>query len=179
MDRIWGAVLAGREEAGVLDFHLTLDARHYETRAMKQAKTAKAKAKKKPVRKSSTGGATTSAAKDWRVKRLARIRALIKGADPEIAEEVKWRKPSNPAGVPVWERGGMICTGETYKDYVKLTFANGALLKDPAKLFNASLEGNQRRAIDIREGDKLDEKAFKALVRAAADLNAAKAARKK
>jgi hypothetical protein len=96
----------------------------------------------------------------WRGEVLARVRALINVADPDVVEAVKWRKPSNPNGVPVWEHGGIICTGETYKYYVKLTFANGAGLKDPSKLFNASLEGNLRRAIDIREGDRIDEKAF-------------------
>ena len=116
---------------------------------------------------------------DWRGKALARVRALIKAADPDVVEAVKWRKPSNPLGVPVWEHDGIICTGETYKAAVKLTFANGAALKDPARLFNSSLEGNTRRAIDIHEGDKIDEKAFKALVRAAVDLNAQKAAKKK
>lgn len=104
---------------------------------------------------------------DWRGETLARIRALIRQADPEVVEEVKWRKPSNPDGVPVWSHGGILCTGETYKDKVKLTFARGALLPDPAKLFNASLEGNARRAIDLFEGDELDEAAFKALIRAA------------
>ena len=109
--------------------------------------------------------------------RLARVRGLIREACPEVVEEVKWRKPSNAMlGVPVWERDGIICTGETYKAVVKLTFAKGASLQDPAKLFNSSLEGNVRRAIDIREGDKIDEKAFKALVRAAVALNAAKRA---
>jgi hypothetical protein len=108
---------------------------------------------------------------DWRGETLARLRTLIKEADPEVVEEVKWRKPSNPMGVPVWEHDGIICTGETYKNAVKLTFAKGALLKDPSRLFNASLEGNVRRAIDFREGDKIDEKAFKALIRAAVSLN--------
>jgi hypothetical protein len=109
---------------------------------------------------------------DWRVAMLARVRRLIQDADPEAVEEVKWRKPSNAMrGVPVWSHDGIICTGETYKDVVKLTFAKGASLKDPAGLFNASLEGNTRRAIDIREGDKLDEKALKALIRAAVALN--------
>jgi hypothetical protein len=102
---------------------------------------------------------------DWRGKTLARIRKLIKQADSDVVEEWKWR------GVPVWEHDGMICTGETYKDYVKLTFAKGASLADPAGLFNASLEGNTRRAIDIREDDKIDEKDFLALIRAAVDLN--------
>jgi hypothetical protein len=108
---------------------------------------------------------------DWRGETLARVRALIKEADPGVSEEVKWRKPSNPHGVPVWERDGIICTGETYKSYVKLTFAKGASLADPSGLFNASLEGNMRRAIDLHEGDKLDEKAFKTLIRAAVALN--------
>jgi hypothetical protein len=111
---------------------------------------------------------------DWRGKTLARIRALIKQADPDVVEERKWKKPSNPAGVPVWQHDGIICTGETYKDYVKLTFANGVALKDPSRLFNASLEGNLRRAIDIREGDTINEKAFKALIRAAVERNTEK-----
>ena len=114
----------------------------------------------------------------WRAKTLAQIRALIKEADPEVVEEVKWRKPSNPLGVPVWEHAGIICTGETYKDKVKLTFAKGAALDDPAGLFNSSLDGNVRRAIDIHEGDKIDEKALKALIRAAAALNASTARRR-
>jgi hypothetical protein len=109
---------------------------------------------------------------DWRGQVLARIRVLIKQADPEIVEEVKWRKPSNSMrGVPVWSRAGMICTGETYKDKVKLTFAKGASLADPSGLFNSSLEGNTRRAIDILEGDNIDDKAFLALIRAAVALN--------
>ncbi len=113
---------------------------------------------------------------DWRGKMLARVRTLIRQADPDVVEEVKWRKPSNAMrGVPVWEHAGIICTGETYKAVVKLTFAKGAALEDPAGLFNASLEGNTRRALDIREGDKIDEKAFKALVRAAVALNTSKA----
>ena len=114
---------------------------------------------------------------DWRGETLARVRALIKQADPDVVEELKWRKPSNPAGVPVWSHDGIICTGETYKDKVKLTFAKGAALKDPSRLFNASLEGNARRAIDIREGDKIDEEAFKALVRAAVVLNISRVGR--
>jgi hypothetical protein len=109
---------------------------------------------------------------DWRGDALARVRCLIKDADPEVVEVVKWRKPSNAMlGVPVWEHDGIICTGETYKTYVKLTFARGASLDDPTALFNASLEGNMRRAIDIREGEKINEKAFKALIRAAVVLN--------
>ena len=115
---------------------------------------------------------------DWRGETLARMRALIKQADPKVVEEVKWRKPSNSMlGVPVWEHDGIICTGETYKAAVKLTFAKGASLKDPSGLFNASLEGNMRRAIDIHEGDKIDEKAFKALIREAVALNKSKAKR--
>jgi len=113
---------------------------------------------------------------DWRGETLARVRALIKQADPEVIEEVKWRKPSNPLGVPVWEHAGIICTGETYKSYVKLTFARGASLDDPSRLFNSSLEGNMRRAIDLHEGDKINEKAFKTLIRAAAALNTSKRA---
>lgn len=119
------------------------------------------KASKRPVK----------AAGDWRGDVLRHVRNLIMQADAAITEEVKWRKPSNPAGVPVWSRDGMICTGETYKGVVKLTFAKGASLPDPAKLFNASLEGNMRRAIDIREADKLDEGAFKNLIRSAVALN--------
>jgi len=108
---------------------------------------------------------------DWRGETLARVRALIKEADPAVVEELKWRKPSNPAGVPVWSHSGMICTGETYKDAVKLTFAKGAQLDDPHRLFNSSLEGNARRAIDIREGDKVNEVALKDLISAAVSLN--------
>jgi hypothetical protein len=103
---------------------------------------------------------------DWRGETLARIRALIKQVDPEVVEEWKWR------GVPVWEHAGIICTGETYKSVVKMTFAKGASLEDPAGLFNSSLEGNTRRAIDFHEGDKINEKALKALIRAAMELNA-------
>jgi hypothetical protein len=110
--------------------------------------------------------------RDWRGETLARVRSLIKQADPEVVEEVKWRKPSNSMlGVPVWEHAGIICTGETYKNAVKLTFAKGASLEDPAGLFNSSLEGNTRRAIDIHEGDKIDAKALQALIRAAVALN--------
>ncbi|TGN88339.1 DUF1801 domain-containing protein [Bradyrhizobium yuanmingense] len=105
---------------------------------------------------------------DWRGEMLGRVRALIKEADPDVVEEWKWR------GVPVWEHDGIICTGETYKEVVKLTFAKGAALADPAGLFNSSLDGNVRRAIDIREGDKVNEKALKALIRAAVELNASK-----
>jgi|SRR5215207_2131995 len=107
---------------------------------------------------------------DWRGKTLSRLRALIKQADPEVVEEWKWRKPSN-AGVPVWSHEGMICTGETYKSVVKLTFFKGASLEDPSGLFNSSLEGNTRRAIDFHEDDEIDEQAFAALIRAAVSLN--------
>ena len=106
---------------------------------------------------------------DWRGEALARVRSLIKQADPDVVEEWKWR------GVPVWEHAGIICTGETYKAVVKMTFAKGAALEDPAGVFNSSLEGNARRAIDIHEGDKIDEKALKALIRAAVKLNTSKA----
>ncbi len=109
--------------------------------------------------------------RDWRGEMLARIRALIKDADPEAVEEAKWIKPSNPAGVPTWSHNGLICTGETYKDHVKVTFAKGAAIPDPSGLFNSSLEGNVRRAIDFYEGDTLDEDAFKALIRTAVALN--------
>jgi hypothetical protein len=109
---------------------------------------------------------------DWRGETLAWARALIREAVPEVAEAVKWRKPTNPAGVPVWEHHGLLCTGETYKDKVKLTFAKGAALDDPRGLFNASLDGGTRRAIDIREGELPDAEALKALVRAAAAANA-------
>ena len=113
---------------------------------------------------------------DWRGETLARVRTIIKQADPDVVEEVKWRKPSNAMlGVPVWEHAGIICTGETYKDKVKLTFAKGAALLDPSGLFNSSLDGNVRRAIDIHEGDKINEAALKALIRAAVALNTTKA----
>ena len=108
---------------------------------------------------------------DWRGAALTRRRGLIREADPEVVETVKWRKPSNPSGVPVWEHAGILCTGEVYKGYVKLTFARGAALEDPAGVFNASLDGGTRRAIDIREGDTVDADAFKALVREAVALN--------
>ena len=109
---------------------------------------------------------------DWRGETLARVRMLIKQADPDVVEEVKWRKPSNSMlGVPVWSHAGIICTGETYKNAVKLTFAKGAALPDPSGLFNSSLEGNTRRAIDFHEGDKIDAKTLQALIRAAVALN--------
>src|SRR5246500_1792952 len=107
---------------------------------------------------------------DWRGKMLAKVRDIIREADPEIVEEWKWVKATSP-GVPVWSHGGIVCTGETYKDHVKMTFAKGAALKDPSGLFNSSLEGNVRRAVDIHEGDKIDEAALKDLIRAAVALN--------
>ncbi|HEY0630219.1 MAG TPA: DUF1801 domain-containing protein [Sphingomicrobium sp.] len=110
---------------------------------------------------------------DWRGETLARVRAAIKAADPEVVEEVKWRKPSNPSGVPTWSHAGIICTGETYKDKIKLTFARGAALADPSKLFNASLDAGTRRAIDIREGETIDETALQALIKEAVAVNLA------
>jgi hypothetical protein len=138
---------------------------------MKKRKSApkKAKGENSPAR---LIDARIKALGDWRGETLRRVRNLIKQADPGVVEEVKWRKPSNAMrGVPVWEHAGIICTGETYKNAVKMTFAKGASLKDPSRLFNASLEGNMRRAIDFQEGDKIDEKALKALIRAAVALN--------
>ena len=141
---------------------------------MKKATTTKTTKKKtKSGAKEAKGGASPSRLidarikelGDWRGEMLARVRALIKQADPDVVEEWKWR------GVPVWEHAGIICTGETYKAVVKMTFAKGASLADPAGLFNSSLEGNTRRAIDLHEGDKIDEKALKALIRAAVALN--------
>jgi hypothetical protein len=114
---------------------------------------------------------------DWRGEMLAKVRSLIKEADPEVLEEMKWRKPSNPLGVPTWSHAGIICTGETYKDKVKLTFARGASLPDPSRLFNSSLEGGTRRAIDIREGDQVNAGAFKTLVKAAVAENGLRAKR--
>jgi hypothetical protein len=148
----------------------------------------KATATMKKTKSSPTGGkgedspsrlidARIKALNDWRGETLARVRKLIREADPDVVEEVKWRKPSNPNGVPVWDHAGIICTGETYKNAVKMTFAKGASLEDPSGLFNASLEGNMRRAIDFHEGDKIDEKALKALIRAAVALNTSAIAR--
>ena len=108
---------------------------------------------------------------DWQGQTLSKIRRLIKQADPKVVEEMKWKKPSAPKGVPVWSHDGPICTGETYKSAVKLTFFKGAQLKDPKRLFNSSLDGNTRRAIDLHEGDEIDETAFKALIREAVALN--------
>ena len=115
--------------------------------------------------------ARKASAGDWRGKTLDRMRALILEADPAMIEERKWQKPTNPSGVPVWSHDGIVCTGETYKNAVKLTFAHGAHLRDPTRLFNASLEGNARRAIDIHEGSTIDARAFKALVKAAVARN--------
>lgn len=142
------------------------------TAPAKKTKTA-TKAAKAPAKETTADGSKQIDAKiaeldDWRGATLARVRALIKEADPEAIEEMKWR------GVPVWSHAGIICTGETYKDKVKLTFAKGAALDDPAHLFNASLDGNVRRAIDIGKGDKINEKALKALVQAAVTRNGAK-----
>ena len=125
-----------------------------------------------------TGGSKEIDAKiaslgDWRGAALARVRRLIREADPDVVEAVKWRKPSNPAGVPVWEHAGLICTGESYKDKIKLTFARGAALDDPSRLFNSSLTGGTRRAIDIPQGGEFDEAAFRALIREAVALNLA------
>lgn len=117
--------------------------------------------------------ATIAELGDWRGKTLARMRALIRAADPHVTEAVKWRKPSNPAGVPVWEHAGIICTGQALKNYVKLTFAKGAALADLARVFNNGFNGNSMRAIDIREDTVIDEEAFMALFRAAVDFNLA------
>ena len=116
---------------------------------------------------------------DWRHDLIEQIRSLIEAADPDVVEEAKWAKASNPGGVPTWSHDGIICTGETYKDKVKLTFMNGAAVDDPDHLFNASLDAGTRRAIDFVETDVLDEQAFTALIRAAVDLNVAKAASKR
>jgi len=148
--------------------------------AMKRASTKTTKATKKASKEVSGDGSASQQIdakikelSDWRGETLARLRRVIKQADPAVVEEVKWRKPSNPSGVPVWSHDGMICTGETYKAAVKLTFAYGAELDDPSGLFNSSLDGNIRRAIDFHEGDKIDEKALKVLVQAAVARNGA------
>lgn len=150
-------------------------------------KPAKKAATKKMATTSTTLGRDSGSARidakiaslgDWRGDVLARMRKLIREACPDIVETVKWQKPTNPAGVPVWEQNGIICTGETYKDKVKLTFAKGAALLDPDGLFNSGLDGNVRRAIDIQEGQTVDAAAFKALVKAAAALNTATRASK-
>lgn len=138
---------------------------------MKNSKST-AKAGKTESSRSKEIDARIEGLRDWQGDMLARIRTLIKQADPDVVEEVKWRKPSNSMrGVPVWEHDGIICTGETYKKVVKLTFAKGASLPDPRRIFNSSLDGNTRRAIDLHEGATIDEKAFQALVRAAVALN--------
>jgi len=129
------------------------------------------KGQRNGMKKISTTKDGSAAQGHWQGEMLSKIRRLIKEADPGVVEEIKWRKPSNPAGVPVWSHDGMICTGETYKAAVKLTFFKGAQLKDPKKLFNSSLDGNARRAIDLHEGDTINESAFKDLIRAAAALN--------
>jgi hypothetical protein len=151
---------------------------HRKKRSMTRKGKAKPQETKEPVVKnvspelpSSLSDADTRELRDWRGKTLARVRALITQADPDAVEELKWKKPSNPSGVPVWSHEGIICTGETYRDKVKLTFARGAVLEDPSSLFNSSLNGKARRAIDIREGDKIDEAAFITLVRAAVAVN--------
>jgi len=113
---------------------------------------------------------------DWRTRTIDRVRTLIEEADPEAVEDVKWRKPSNPAGVPVWSHDGIICTGETYKSHVRVTFANGASLDDPNGVFNSGLEGNKMRAIVVNEGDEIDEQGFKDLVRAAVAQNTSRSA---
>ena len=140
---------------------------------MKRTATKKTAPKKSDTQKSQSPSqlidARISELRDWRGKTLSRIRSLVKEADPEVVEEWKWR------GVPVWSHDGLICTGETYKSVVKMTFAKGAALKDPARLFNSSLEGNTRRAIDFHEGEKINEEALKTLVRAAVTLNKSKA----
>lgn len=122
-----------------------------------------------------TSASASASTSDWRGETLARMRTLIQEADPDIVEEIKWVKPSNPGGVPTWTHEGIVCTGETYKAAVKLTFAQGASLDDPAGLFNSSLGAGTRRAIDIHEGETVDAQAFKALVRAAVGFNEAKA----
>jgi hypothetical protein len=131
---------------------------------------------KKPVPVESTSATVDEKIKqlgDWRGKTLTYLRQLIHDADPDVEEECKWIKPSNPAGTPVWSHEGIVCTGESHKQIVKLTFARGASLSDPMKLFNSSLEGNMRRAIDLREGEKIDEAAFRKLIRAAVAANTA------
>lgn len=143
-------------------------------KAKPKPKSTPRKATPKPAAKASAKpkAAVAPSAADWRDATLARMRALILEADPDIIEEQKWKKPSNDmVGVPVWSHDGIVCTGETYTKAVKLTFARGAALPDPARLFNASLEGNTRRAIDIPEGATVDAVAFRALIRAAVDLN--------
>lgn len=133
-----------------------------------------AKATKAPAKKKTAPKKAAASVNDWRSETLARVRALIKESHPHITEDQKWKKPSRPAGVPTWSHDGIICTGETYKDKVKFTFARGASLPDPAKLFNSSLDAGTRRAIDLQEGDTLNEKAFLTLMKNAAALNTVK-----
>lgn len=133
--------------------------------------TKKKSSTKTKVAPSRLTGERTKEEGDWRGMTLSRIRALIQEADPDAVEERKWKKPSQPNGVPAWSHDGLICTGETYKDHLKLTFAKGAQMKDPKRLLNSGLEGNARRAIDLHEGDKIDEAAFKALIQEAVRLN--------
>ena len=155
-------------------------------KAAKKAKKRSSGVKQAPIMKKSGSEGVESASPlidariqelgDWRGETLSRLRALIKQADPKVVEEVKWRKPSNNfRGTPVWSHDGLICTGETYKDVVKMTFAKGASLEDPSGIFNSSLEGNSRRAIDFREGDRVNKKALKTLIRAAVALNTSSA----
>jgi hypothetical protein len=134
----------------------------------KKTTTRRAAAKTKARAKAKSD---TTPAEDWRETTLAHMRDLIMEADPGMVEEQKWKKPMNPGGVPLWSHNGMVCTGEIYKNYVKLTFAYGASLPDPSRLFNASLDAGTRRAIDLREGDKIDPRAFKQLVKAAVAFN--------
>jgi hypothetical protein len=145
-----------------------------ETRASKPRKAARKAPPSKAPRAKAASPRPILGRPDWRVETIAQVRALIEQADPEAVEEVKWRKPSNGMqGVPTWSHHGLLCTGETYKDKVKLTFARGASLEDPAGLFNADDRGSTRRAIDLREGDTVDAEAFTALVRAAVEANGA------
>ncbi|HKW13026.1 MAG TPA: DUF1801 domain-containing protein [Candidatus Krumholzibacteria bacterium] len=143
-------------------------------KSSKKESKAKSKAAAAPRKVAAKSKSAAIPTEDWRENTLARMRDLILEADPGISEEQKWKKPMNPTGVPLWSHNGMICTGEIYKSYVKLTFAYGASLPDPAHLFNASLDAGTRRAIDIREGDKVDPRAFKALVKAAVAFNSMK-----
>ncbi|MEK6985488.1 MAG: DUF1801 domain-containing protein [Candidatus Thermoplasmatota archaeon] len=145
------------------------------TTSKKAPPASKPKPAAKPATKAAAKPKPSADKPDWRPETLARVRKLIAAAAPDAVEEVKWRKPSNGmAGVATWSLAGLLCTGETYKDKVKLTFARGAALADPAGLFNAADTGATRRAVDLREGDKLDEKAFKALIRAAVEFNASR-----
>ena len=140
-----------------------------------ERKVVKKRDPQKPASASDLIDARIAELDDWRGETLSRIRTLIKQADPDVVEELKWAKASSP-GVPVWSHDGIICTGETYKSVVKMTFAKGASLKDPSSLFNSSLEGNTRRAIDFHEGDRIDEKALEALLRSAVALNTSRSA---